>query len=114
LNKSEKESLLTDHIPNLALICFWCDIGVFLHQIKNMSRQSISFTEPNNEWLNSLVESKEYSSKSEIINDLIRKARESAKEVEFIRMKLALAEKSGFTNESAAEILAESKRRMNG
>jgi antitoxin ParD1/3/4 len=79
-----------------------------------MSRQSISFTEPNNDWLNSLVESKEYSSKSEIINDLIRKARESAKEVEFIRMKLALAEKSGFTNESAAEILAESKRRMNG
>ena len=47
-----------------------------------MSRQSISFTEPNNEWLNSLVESKEYSSKSEIINDLIRKARESAKEVD--------------------------------
>jgi len=80
----------------------------------SMSRQSISFTEPNNEWLNSLVESKEYSSKSEIINDLIRKARESAKEVEFIRMKLALAEKSGFTNESASEILAESKRRMNG
>ena len=80
----------------------------------NMSRQSISFTEPNNEWLNSLVESKEYSSKSEIINDLIRKARESAKEVEFIKMKLALAEKSGFTNETAVEILAESKRRING
>jgi antitoxin ParD1/3/4 len=80
----------------------------------NMSRQSISFTEPNNEWLNSLVESKEYSSKSEIINDLIRKARESAKEMEFIRMKLALAEKSGFTNETAVEILAESKRRING
>jgi antitoxin ParD1/3/4 len=79
-----------------------------------MSRQSISFTEPNNEWLNSLIESKEYSSKSEIVNDLIRKARESAKEVEFIRMQLALAEKSGFTNESAVEILAESKRRING
>ena len=78
----------------------------------NMSRQSISFTEPNNEWLNSLVESKEYSNKSEIINDLIRKASESAKEVEFIRMKLALAEKSGFTNESATEIRAESKHRM--
>ena len=77
-----------------------------------MTRERITLH--NNDWLNSLVESKEYSSKSEIINDLIRKARESAKEVEFIRMKLALAEKSGFTNESAAEILAESKRRMNG
>lgn len=49
---------------------------------------------------------------SQIINDLLRKARESAKEVEFIRMKLKLAEKEGFTDESATEILAESKRRM--
>ena len=79
--------------PHLLLVRFWC---IFTSKQVNMSRQSISFTEPNNDWLNSLVESKEYSSKSEIINDLIRKARESAKEVEFIRMKLALAEKSGF------------------
>lgn len=79
-----------------------------------MSRQSISLTEPNNEWLTSLVEAKEYSSKSEIVNDLIRKARESAREVELIRMKLALAEESGFSNKSATEILEESKRQLNG
>lgn len=79
-----------------------------------MSRQSISLTDPNNEWLTRLVESKEYSSKSEIVNDLIRKARENDKEIEYIRMKLALAEKSGFTDKSAAEILAESKSPLNG
>jgi antitoxin ParD1/3/4 len=79
-----------------------------------MSRQSISLTEPNNEWLTRLVESKEYSSKSEIVNDLIRKARENDREIEYIRMKLALAEKSGFTDKSAAEILAESKSALNG
>ncbi|MFT5668105.1 MAG: antitoxin ParD1/3/4, partial [Vicingaceae bacterium] len=40
-----------------------------------MSRQSISFTEPNEEWLRSQVEAQEYSSKSELVNDLIRQAR---------------------------------------
>ncbi len=40
-----------------------------------MTRQSISFTKPNDEWLKSQVDSKEYSSKSELINDLIRQAR---------------------------------------
>ena len=79
-----------------------------------MSRQSISLTDPNNEWLTRLVESKEYSSKSEIVNDLIRKARENDREIEYIRMKLALAEKSGFTDKSASEILAESRSALNG
>ena len=49
-----------------------------------MSRQSISFTPPNDEWLRAQVESKEFSSKSEVINDLIRKARE----IEAIRARL--------------------------
>jgi len=41
-------------------------------QIKIMTKQSISFTEPNVEWLKAQVENKEYSSKSELVNDLIR------------------------------------------
>ena len=41
----------------------------------NMVRQSISFTQPNDEWLKAQVNSKEYASKSELINDLIRQAR---------------------------------------
>ena len=39
-----------------------------------MTRQSISLTQPNDEWLKTQVESKEYSSKSELVNDLIRQA----------------------------------------
>jgi antitoxin ParD1/3/4 len=50
-----------------------------------MTRQSISFTTPNDNWLNSLIESEEYSSKSEIVNDLIRRARERNNEIEMIR-----------------------------
>ena len=62
-----------------------------------MKRQSISFTEPNDEWLKSQIASKEYASKSELVNDLIRQARNQQKQIDFIRLKLERAEKSGFT-----------------
>jgi antitoxin ParD1/3/4 len=77
-----------------------------------MPRQSISFTLPNEEWLRAQVESQEYTSKSDVVNDLIRKARE----IEAIRSKLVLAEQSGFTGLGRAEILEEAKAeaRRNG
>jgi antitoxin ParD1/3/4 len=70
-----------------------------------MPRQSISFTPPNDAWLKAQVDSQEYSSKSDVVNDLIRKARE----IEVIRARLIQAEQSGFINQSGAEILAEIK-----
>tara|TARA_R110002072_G_scaffold130145_1_gene268952 strand:- start:280 stop:519 length:240 start_codon:yes stop_codon:yes gene_type:complete len=79
-----------------------------------MSRQSISFTQPNDEWLKSQVDSNEYSSKSELVNDLIRQARKQQTEIDWIRSKIEAAEKSGFTNQSKEEILAESKSFLNG
>lgn len=79
-----------------------------------MARQSISFTEPNNEWLNSQIDNKEYSSKSELVNDLIRQARKQQVEVKWIRTKLESAENSGFTNDSKAQILKQSKDLLNG
>lgn len=78
-----------------------------------MKRQSISFTEPNDEWLKSQVENKEYSSKSELINDLIRQARNQQQQINFIRLKLDRAEKSGFTSDSKTEILEQSKKLLN-
>jgi len=79
-----------------------------------MKRQSITLTEPNNQWLTKRVESNEYTSKSELVNDLIRRARQAVDEIEIIRMKLELAEKSGFTQMNREEILLESKDSMNG
>jgi antitoxin ParD1/3/4 len=79
-----------------------------------MSRQSISLTNPNDEWLKQQVESKEYTSKSELINDLIRSARKQQAEVDWLALKLERAEKGGFTTMSKAEILAESKARLDG
>lgn len=79
-----------------------------------MRRQSISFTEPNDEWLKSQVDSKEYSSKSELVNDLIRQARNQQREIDLIRMKLEKAEQNGFTTDSRDEILKQSKSLLNG
>ena len=79
-----------------------------------MSRQSISFTKPNDEWLKAQVSSKEYSSKSELVNDLIRQARNQQVQIDWIRAKLEKAEKSGFANDSKESILAQSKSMLNG
>jgi antitoxin ParD1/3/4 len=79
-----------------------------------MGRQSISFTQPNEEWLKAQMESKEYSSKSELINDLIRQARKQQAQVDWIRAKLDKAENSGFTSDSKEDILRQSKSLLNG
>lgn len=85
-----------------------------------MKRQSISFTEPNDEWLRAQVESKEYNSKSEVVNDLIRRAREKSRELEYLNAKLAASEKSvaeqGWVEESPKEMISEFKAeaRRNG
>lgn len=79
-----------------------------------MTRQSISFTEPNDNWLKEQIESQEYTSKSELINDLIRQARSQQKQIDWIRAKIEKAENSGFTNDSKNEILAQSKSILNG
>ena len=74
-----------------------------------MPRQSITITTPNDNWLNTLVESEEYSSKSEIVNDLIRKARAQQGELDIIRAKLVKAETSGFVEQTAEVMKAEFK-----
>ncbi len=79
-----------------------------------MPRQSISFTEPNDEWLKAQLSNKEYSSKSELVNDLIRQARQQQVQIDWIRAKLDLAENSGFTDDSKDQILNKSKSLLNG
>ncbi|GAC18160.1 ribbon-helix-helix domain-containing protein [Paraglaciecola arctica] len=71
-----------------------------------MPRPSISLTDKNDEWLREHVNERgEYSNKSELVNDLIRRARRD----EFINNKLENAEKTGFTTQSLTEILSEIK-----
>ena len=79
-----------------------------------MARQSISFTKPNDEWLKMQVDNREYSSKSEVVNDLIRQARKQQVHIDWIRAKLEKSEKSGFTNETKEQILKQSKSLLDG
>lgn len=79
-----------------------------------MVRQSISFTKKNEEWLKAQVENQEYSSKSELVNDLIRQARKQQVQLDWIRAKIENAEKSGFTNDSKEDILIQSKSLLSG
>lgn len=74
-----------------------------------MARQSISFTQPNDEWLKSQLDSNEYSSKSELVNDLIRQARKQQVQIDWIRAKIDEAEKGGFSTNSKEQILKKSK-----
>jgi antitoxin ParD1/3/4 len=79
-----------------------------------MARQSISFTKPNDEWLKAQLDNQEYSSKSELINDLIRQARKQQVQIDWIRAKLDKSERSGFTDSSKEQILKQSKSLLNG
>ncbi|RMA67712.1 ribbon-helix-helix domain-containing protein [Ulvibacter antarcticus] len=79
-----------------------------------MTRQSISFTKPNDEWLKTQVNNQEYSSKSELVNDLIRQVRNQQVQIDWIRAKIDQAEKSGFTDDGKEQILKQSKSLLNG
>jgi antitoxin ParD1/3/4 len=79
-----------------------------------MARQSISFTQPNDDWLKSQINNKEYSSKSELVNDLVRQARKQQRQIDWISSKLERAENSGFTNDTRRQILNKSKSLLNG
>ena len=74
-----------------------------------MARQSITLTDPNDEWIKSQISTyHEYSNKSELINDLIRQARRA----DMINQKLALSEDSGTVNQNKEDMLKEFKEKL--
>ncbi len=77
-----------------------------------MTRASISITPPNDEWIQSQIKSEEFSSRSEVVNDLIRKARHQHEEIELIRAKLIRAEQGGMSNRTPEQIREEAKARL--
>lgn len=77
-----------------------------------MPRQSITLTPPNDDWLQAQVDSQEYGTKTEVVNDLIRKARFQQIEIDAIRKELILAEESGFSDMSAEDIRQEARRKL--
>ena len=78
-----------------------------------MTRQSITLAKQNDEWLKQQVANEEFTSKSEAVNYLIKQAREHDEYVEFVRMKLDRAERSGFSTKTKEELLAKKKKKLN-
>lgn len=76
-----------------------------------MTRQSITLARQNDEWLKQQIANEEFTSKSEAVNYLIKQAREHDEYVEFVRMKLDRAEKSGFSTKTKEELLADIKKK---
>lgn len=81
-----------------------------------MTRASISISPPNDEWIQAQIESEEFSSRSEVVNDLIRKARKENDEIQAIRAALIEGENSGTSTKSPNDIINAviEKRRNNG
>ncbi|TXE08402.1 CopG family transcriptional regulator [Gelidibacter salicanalis] len=76
-----------------------------------MTRQSISLTKKNDEWLKVQLSEDEFNSKSEAINYLIKQARNQKEYYDFVRMKIEKGEKSGFAKKQTRdEMLAEFKK----
>lgn len=79
-----------------------------------MARQSITLANQNDEWLKQQVANEEFTSKSEAVNYLIKQARDQDDYVQFVRMKIEEAEKSGFAKkQTKEEMLAEFKKKLN-
>ena len=83
---------------------------------QDMTRASISISPPNDEWIQAQIESEEFSSRSEVVNDLIRKARKENDEIQAIRAALIEGENSGTSTKSPNDIINAviEKRRNNG
>jgi antitoxin ParD1/3/4 len=80
-----------------------------------MARQSISLSRPNHDWVAKKIESKEFKSNSEVVNDALRKVRELENGTEALRNALIMGERSGVSSRTPQEIIDAvlKKRRQN-
>ena len=81
-----------------------------------MPRQSISLTKPNAEWVRAQIDSKEYTSMSDAVNDLIRQARrQEDQKIEKIRAMLIKAEESleehGYSQKTLNDIWEDARQK---
>lgn len=80
----------------------------------SMIKKSISVTEQQSEWMKAQIATGHYGNESEVIRELIRerqlREQETDGEIASIRRKLEMAERGGFTRQTAEEVLAEIKR----
>ena len=78
-----------------------------------MVKKSITVTDQQDAWLKAQICAGHYGNESEVLRELIRerqlREQEAQREVEWIRARLIEGERSGFTDQTPAEILQEIK-----
>lgn len=77
-----------------------------------MPRQTVTISDPNHAWLQARVDSGEFKTQTEAVNDALRRAREIESGVEEIRAKLIRAEQRGFTDMTPDQILEQAKKEL--
>jgi antitoxin ParD1/3/4 len=82
-------------------------------KIRIMARQSITLANQNDEWLKNQVTNQEFTSKSEGINYLIKRAREQEASDNYVNMKIERGLNSPLAKpKTEKEMLAEFKARL--
>jgi len=78
-----------------------------------MIKKSISVTGQQNDWIKAQIKTGHFGNESEVVRELIRerqiKEQETPAQIQAIRAKLIKAEQSGFSNQTAEEILKKIK-----
>ena len=85
-----------------------------MHQARKttMPRQSVSFTPPNDEWLNAMIESEEFNSKSEVINHSIRRERERLDKFNELKAAIDHGLASGISDKTVEDIRSDVIERL--
>ena len=78
-------------------------------EIVTIPRHSITFT-PNDDWLKAQVDSQEYSLKGDVVNALIRPARQQHENIKIIRENLIRAEQEGTSNRTPEQKPEDAKK----
>lgn len=77
-----------------------------------MPRQTITISDPNHDWLQARIDSGEFRTHTEAVNDALRRVREIESGIDAIRAKLIRAEERGFSDRTPEEILERSKEEL--
>ncbi len=77
-----------------------------------MVKQSMNLSEPNDKWLADKVASKEYTSKTDVVNDLCRRAREREDSTKSLEILIAEGLESGISTRTAEDIRSGVQKRL--
>ncbi len=77
-----------------------------------MPRTTISFTEPNQSWIEEQVASKEFKSHSDVVNSVLRQVRQRENTISNLQALLSKGVESGISETDPKDLLVKFKTRL--